>query len=132
MPLARSLAYTMNAFSHRPFWILLAATGCTPAIQSMSFLSPPPAPRPETQPVPFYSEIRPECPYEEIGTVSSRKRNSFVSMEKVAEGIRKGARKLGGDAVIGVNQRLDPIADANNSPIFTGTVIRFKNPDCTR
>jgi hypothetical protein len=120
--------------------LLLSLVACGPAIRSMTFLSPPPAPKPRTHPIAFYQEARPECPYEEVGTVSARKRSGLVSMEAVAEGLRQRAREIGGDAIIGVGERVETRGGsvvgrtvvANNDPVISGTVIRFRDPGCTR
>src|SRR5262245_11410698 len=80
----------------------LAVVGCAPAVSSAAFLSPAPEPRPADHPVRFYAEARPQCPYEEVGTISARKRAG--TMDDALDAIRTRVREMGGDAVIGVTQ----------------------------
>ena len=118
----------------------LSLGACGPAIRSMTFLSPPPAPKPPSHPITFFQEARPECPYEEVGTVSARKRSGLVSMDEVAEGLRHRAREMGGDAIIGLSERVETRGAsvvgrsvvANNDPVVSGTVVRFRDAACTR
>jgi hypothetical protein len=115
--------------------LLLSLAGCGPAVQSMLFVSPAPTPKPPGYPIRIYSETRPECPFEEIGRVSSRKRGTLVSMDKVTESLRERARKMGGDAIIGLGERpsiVESTVAADDVPVFSGTVVRFEDPNCTR
>ena len=120
--------------------LLLTSIGCGPAVQSVNFTSPPLPPRPSDYPIRFYGETRPECPYQEIGSVSSRKRSKLVSMEKVVEGLRERARKMGGDAIIGIGESTETrgativgsAVVANTDKVLSGTVIRFNSRSCTR
>ena len=86
----------------------------------------------------MYSIERPRCPFEEIGTVRSRKPAPWVSMEEVAESVRDVARELGGDAIIGVTNGTQlngatvggGTMSIDTDPVLSGTVIRFKGDDC--
>lgn len=118
--------------------LTLCTVGCGPAVTSAPFLSPPPDPKPTENPVHFYAESRPQCPYEEIGTVSARKRSG--SRDGVMAAIRKRVREMGGDAVIGVTQGQQlrggvvtgNIVSVGSRPTVAGTVIRFRDPACAR
>lgn len=120
--------------------LIVLTASCAPAVQSTSFLSPALPPQPADHPIRFYAETRPQCPYEEIGRVSSRKRSSLVSMDKVMESLRERARQMGGDAIIGIGEHTETRGAsivgsqvvANNDPVFAGTVIRFKDSTCTK
>jgi hypothetical protein len=122
------------------FLLFIALAACAPAVQSVMFVSPAPSPRAADHPIRFYGSTRPECPFEEVGTVRARKPNSFVSMEAVAESIRERARSMGGDAVIGVGEATETrgaslVGSAvvlNRDPVVSGTVIRFTNAACAR
>jgi hypothetical protein len=86
----------------------------------------------------MYSTERPRCPFEEIGTVRARKPNIFVSMEDVAESVRRVARELGGDAIIGLTNVsqisggtvIGSTVSVDSDPVISGTVVRFKDDDC--
>jgi hypothetical protein len=86
----------------------------------------------------MYSTERPRCPFEEIGTVRSRKPGFWVSMEDVAESVRDVARQLGGDAIIGVNNSsqinggtvIGGTVNVDTDLVLSGTVIRFKDDEC--
>jgi hypothetical protein len=122
------------------FAFTMALAGCGPAVDSMLFLSPAPGARPADHPIALYQEARPECPFLEIGTLSARKRGFWVSMEEVADGLRERARAMGGDAIIGVRMQTERVGDpddgtaviASHDRIVTGTVIRYRDPACTR
>jgi hypothetical protein len=125
----------------KPLSVLALAcfAACSPAVHSVLFVSPAPAPQPADHPIRFYQNTRPDCRFEELGSVTSRKRNSTISMQEVAESIRRRAREMGGDAVIGLTESIDTrgATVVNNSvivnrdPVVAGTVIRFTDPACT-
>lgn len=115
--------------------LLLSLVGCSPSVQSMLFVSPAPPPKPAGYPIRIYSETKPECPFEEIGRVTSRKPGTLVSMDKVTESLRERARKMGGDAIIGLGERpsvVESTVVSEDVPVFSGTVVRFKDPNCTK
>ena len=115
-----------------------AVTGCAPAVDTVRLNPVPYPPRPADFRIRLYSTERPRCPYEEIATVRARKPNGFVSMEDVAESVRRVAREMGGDAVIGVNSAsqisggtvIGSTVSVDTDPVLNGTVIRFRQDDC--
>ncbi len=88
-------------------------------------------PRPPEHEIIIYSVTLPEQPYEEIGIVSSRRTSDFTSMEAVLESLKKEAREMGGDAIIGLTESTEAReVDADTGridsvPVLSGTVIRF-------
>lgn len=120
-----------------PIVVLLAA--CSPAVR-VTRLSPEAyEPRPADHPIRLYQSGRPKCDYEEVGLIIARQRNVFTSMEEVAESMRKKARELGADAVVGLIETdqvqgasapLDNNVVIDRDPVLSGTAIRFKSPDC--
>lgn len=118
--------------------VLLGA--CAPVVRSMMFVAPAPPPRAKEHQIRFYRDDRPVCEFEEIGLVTSRKPSFLVSMQEVEESIRARARRMGGDAVIGVSERSEihgaGVSRAGvhleSDPVYSGTVVRFTDPDCTR
>jgi hypothetical protein len=113
-------------------------TSCAPSVDSARLSPVAYPPRPANFRIRMYSTERPRCPFEELATVRSRKPSIFVSMEDVAESIRRVAREVGGDAVIAVNTGgelrggtvIGPTVSMETDPILSGTVIRFKQDDC--
>lgn len=140
------------AQSRIPLWVLLFlslltllfVTGCSPRIERVQLLPMKLPPKPADYPIQLFSEKGPECPFEEIGLVTSRKRNVFVSMEDVTESLRAEARRMGGDAVIGVRLGSATVGhshesamgrndvDIDQQPLISGTVIRWKDPNCAK
>jgi hypothetical protein len=113
-------------------------TACAPRVDTVR-LSPVPYPaRPHDFRIRMYSTGRPRCPFEEVGTVRSKKPGFWVSMEDVAESVRQAARELGGDAIIGVTNAeqisggtvIGPTVTVDTEPVLSGTVIRFRDDDC--
>lgn len=115
---------------------MLAA--CVPSVDTVRLSPVRYPPRPDDFRIRMYSTQRPRCPFEEIGTVRSRKPGFWVSMEDVAESVRDVARELGGDAIIGVTNAtqlnggtvIGSTVSIDTDPVLSGTVIRFKEDDC--
>ena len=71
--------------------------------------------------------------------VSSRQRNKFISMDEVWQSVIERARKMGGDAVLGVGESEEFMATVQSGattvvdtdPVLSATVIRFTDPSCT-
>ena len=109
--------------------LLAAVCGCTAATRVTRFGTYPT--RPPAHQIRIYMTTLPDRPYEEIGIVSSRQRNKFISMEAVMESLKKEAREMGGDAIIGfteVNEAQGFVGDTgilDRDPVLSGTVIRF-------
>jgi len=118
--------------------------GCSPKVERVRLLPVQLPPKPVDFPIQLYSDKDPECPFEEIGLVVSRKRNAFVSMEEVTESLRAEARKMGGDAVIKV--KLGSVVtggsvgtygdfssvDVEQKSTISGTVIRWLEANCSK
>jgi hypothetical protein len=56
---------------------------CGPVVSSTAFLSPAPSPRSPAHPIRMYGDSKPSCPYDEVGTVTARKR-AFVSDDQLS------------------------------------------------
>jgi hypothetical protein len=133
----------MTTHMRRTVPCILAAllTGCGPAIDTVRLAPVPYPPRPHDFRIRMYSTERPRCPYEELATIRGRKRSAFVSMDDVTEAVRRVARELGGDAVIGVTGGTQlsgggtviggtGSVSVESEPYITGTIVRFKEDDC--
>lgn len=126
--------------------ISICAVACSPKIDRVYLLDKRLPPKPETAEIKLFTkEQPPTCQFEVIGIVTSLKQNTLVSMDKVAESLRKEARKMGGDAVIGVemglvetgsletNTKTGAVTSTTaNNPMLKGTVIRWLEADCIR
>jgi hypothetical protein len=112
--------------------------GCAPAVDTVRLTPVPYPPRPADFRIRMYSTERPRCPFEELGTVRSRKPSFLVSMDDVAESVRRVARELGGDAVIGLTNSsqisggtvIGGSVSVDSDPVISGTIIRFRADDC--
>jgi hypothetical protein len=112
--------------------------GCAPSVDTVRLSPVRYPPRPHDFRIRMYSTERPRCPFEEIGTVRSRKPGFWVSMEDVAESVRDVARELGGDAIIGLTNTtqlnggtvIGSTVSIDTDPVLNGTVIRFREDDC--
>jgi hypothetical protein len=121
-----------------PALVAAMLAGCVPAVDTVRLSPVPYPPRPHDFRIRMYSTERPRCPFEEIGTVRSRKPGFWVSMEDVAESVRQVARELGGDAVIGVTNAnqisggtvIGSTVSVDTDPVLSGTIIRFKEDSC--
>jgi uncharacterized protein YbjQ (UPF0145 family) len=59
-------------------------------------------------------------------------------MREVEESLRSRARRMGGDAIIGVSERTQLSgaslsrwgAHVDSDPVYSGTVVRFTEPGC--
>lgn len=119
--------------------ILFFSQGCglRPATRATVFQHHPP--KPDNYPIIIYRTKLPECPYDEIGIISSKRKTKLITMEQVIESIKQKARQMGGDAVIGLSEVNEVKgADVSNSGVvldrdlvLSGTVIKFKDPECT-
>lgn len=109
--------------------LLVAVWGCAPELRVTRFNTYPP--RPPGHEIKIYRTTLPDRPYEEIGLVRSRQRNKFISMEEVLESLKKAAREMGGDAIIGLAETNEAQGFVGNTgildrdPVLSGTVIRF-------
>lgn len=110
-------------------------TGCSAAVRSTSFQSY--APNPENHPIKAYRLKMPQCEFEEIGIVNSRQRNKLISMNEVMESLLSEARRMGGDAIVGLNES-NPIHNisaeygVDRDPVLSGTVIKFTDQSCKK
>ena len=122
--------------------LLLLLVGCGPSVQSAVYAPNAPGSRPDDAPVRIYQSTRPTCAFEEIGLVRVRPRNSTHSLEDLLTAMRKRARAMGGDAIIGLSATETPdgavlvpspsvsVASISSSPLYTGTVVHFTDPAC--
>ncbi len=115
--------------------VAILVSGCTAAVRSTSFHSY--SPKPVDHPIKVYRLKSPQCEFEEVGIVNSRQRNKLISMEEVMGSLLAEARRMGGDAVVGLNET-NPIHNVSaehgidRDPVLSGTVIRFTDSSCQK
>ena len=141
---------------HAPSLLALVCgllAGCGPTVQSMRFTPVREASRNAEHPIQIYRVGAPSCAFEELGLVTGQPSGLFRnSLDHVAEGMRKHARRMGGDAIVGLSRGQrdsggglwgislpDSLGglvigtlDGGSASEFIGSVIRFTDPDCTR
>jgi len=101
--------------------MLLLNLGCV--TMTVARLSPTRyEPRSSEHPIQLYSAQLPTCPFEEVAIVRARRETWVVSTGATVDALRKKARQMGGDALVGVGFGI-------NSDV-TATVIRFRRDDC--
>ena len=127
VPSVRNTIRPLSAF-------ILAICGCAPALRSTVFQSLPP--QPVDHPIAIFQTKLPDCPYDEVGIVSSRQRNKFISMASALAALKTRAREMGGDAILGLGERnevqgfVGSTGVMDRDPVLSGTVIRFRERDC--
>jgi hypothetical protein len=99
----------------------MIALGCAPAVQSAQPVSPSRSPK-SSKDIRLFSDRSPQCQYEMLGRVESR-RQGGMSIEATVNSFRRQARDRGGDAIIRVEWRED-----TRGPTVSGIVIRFLDP----
>ena len=113
-----------------PCILLLLAVACSPVVRSTSLGMTYP-PRPPDSEFLIFSVRTPECGFEEVGLITVEKENSlnFIAVDDPLAALQKRARRMGGDAVIGLTQ-LPPAEGFYGG--LRGTVIRFAQEGCRR
>lgn len=104
------------------------ALGCTPAIDITPLGGPYPE-RPPDAPILEYSTRLPECPYVEVALLAAFEAD-LGSLESTLRALEGRTRSLGGDAIVHL-ARVEQGGPARR-PGYTGTAIRFTEPDCRR
>jgi hypothetical protein len=111
------------------------AWGCAPSISATRFGDF--AARPADHEVRLYSTRLPACGYEEVGLISGKRRTPWTSGEEVLAAMRRRAREVGGDAIVGLGTVAHPGGVAPGESVssdatggLSGVVIRFTDPDC--
>lgn len=120
--------------------LVVGLIGCAPASQTTKFTSKYPS-RTTAENVRIYQTKTPTCEYEELGRVSARQRNKFISMDAVMQSLREQASSMGGDAIVAVSETSEEMGSykttststvVDNDPVLSGVVIRFENESCMK
>jgi hypothetical protein len=122
-------------------WLLVPAVvlplgACGPTIDAARFVHAEPAP--PGHEIRLYSTQAPACAYEELGLIVGKPRSGFTSLQRVLDGMQERARRMGGDAIIGVAPGQNVAASGvgetvsiSSQTALSGTVIRFRDRGCT-
>jgi hypothetical protein len=121
---------------------LLAVAACGPAVQSAVYTAPPPPHAPDHD-VRIYSATLPRCEFREIGRVSAQRSGPRQSDQRLIAAMRERARAMGGDAIVGLRETsagdgstlIVPVGNVaigsgGSTLRFSGTVVRFVDPEC--
>lgn len=87
----------------------------------------------------FHDLKRPECPFDEIGRITAQT-GPFVSWGRVVATAREKASQMGGDAIVRVSEStkvsgaviIEQTISATEHTTLSGTVVRFRDPACTK
>ena len=95
---------------------------CAPAV----LLREPLEPLSEDHEVSLFSEVMPRCDFQEVAVIRITTVGWPRSSTKdvYVQHLKKAARARGGDGVIGIRSGED------ESTALTGTIVRFRDPDC--
>ena len=115
--------------------LAFAVASCSPLVQYAEYADL--RPTPDRQDVQLFDSSWPQCGYDEIGTISVRKRLATVDADDVKTALQTQAREMGGDGVIALCN--DHVMHEQNGNRFTisdgkqevaGTVIKFHDKSC--
>jgi len=125
------------------FALLALVTACATlsgsSVRVTKLWPAPLAPRPAKYAIRIYHETQPRCAFDKIALLSTDQTVDIRTMDELEEVLRVSAREAGGDAVIdlasetrtsGGEQRSDGEVTLYKTQVWSGTVIRFKNPQC--
>lgn len=122
---------------------LTLVTACAgfsgPSVRVTKLWPEPLAPRPATYAIRIYRGSQPRCAFDKIAQLSMDQTADIRTMSELEEALRVSARETGGDAVIDLasetrtsngEQRSDGEVTLQKTQVWSGTVIRFKSPEC--
>jgi len=117
-----------------PFLALLI-TSCAARIHDVYLSDQTYPPHHQNYPIRIYRDTLPDEPFDEIAVLSFRLSNKLQSLDKALEAMKTKARELGGEAIINFGQRTEtgaivPVGGVlmiDSDPVYTGTVIRFRD-----
>ena len=115
--------------------LAFAVASCSPLVRSAQYADL--RPTPDRQDVQLFEASWPQCGYDEVGTISVRKRFAAVAASEVKMALQDQAREMGGDGVIALcndhetrNQNGDRLAINDQEQEVAGTVIKFHDRSC--
>ena len=135
-PLARVLQVLLHAVGCQDQEVEISLRACLAVVATVTLLgcglkirttplSGPYPPRPADAEVLVWSVAIPECPFEEVGLLTVREGYN-ASGPAVLVGMKQEARRMGGDALIGLRP-----APGGERGLYA-TVVRCSSPECRR
>ena len=131
--------YTMR---YAKFALLILVTACAalagPTVRVTKLRPEPLEPRPADYDIRIYHENQPRCAFDLIATLSTDQTADIHTGDALVEILRVKARELGGDAIINLSSEThtagmtgtDGRVTLEKTPVWSGTVIRFKSLQC--
>jgi hypothetical protein len=122
--------------------LLMLVTACAvlsgPTVRVTKLWPEPLEPRPAGYEIRIYQEKQPRCAFDEIARLSTDQTADIHTGDALAEILRVKARELGGDAIINLASETrtagatgtDGQVTLEKTPVWSGTVIRFKSLKC--
>jgi hypothetical protein len=119
--------------------LIALVAACGPQISSSVIVKA--SPQPTDHDIQVFLTRVPECPYQELGTVTASEGAFAGGVNTYLPAMKKRARELGGDALIGyktASTTAGYVAVAPNvtaaveGEIHSAVVVRFTNPDCMK
>ena len=109
--------------------VVAASAACAPSV-GVTPLGGTFEPRPDLAEVAVYTTQVPECPYREIAIVTAYKAElrPDKGLNDVLAALKKRARTLGGDALVGVH--LVHSGGESSRAGYSGTAVRFTEDTC--
>jgi hypothetical protein len=125
------------------FALLTLVTACAglsgPSVRVTKLWPEPLAPRPANYAIRVYHEQQPRCAFDKIALLSADQTVDIHTMDELEAVLRVSAREAGGDAIIDLTSETrtsggevssDGFVTTYKTVVWSGTVIRFKSPQC--
>jgi hypothetical protein len=122
---------------------IVAISACAPGIENVDRHSYAPQ-QYEDSILIFADNAIPNCDYEEIATIESRKPHRNGPKDKVNEDLRIKAREIGGDAIVNIGEEQRAVTSSYahegdsrwsvatwRETVVSGTVIRWSDESCS-
>src|ERR1035437_4380184 len=109
-----------------------------PPVRVTKLWPEPLEPRPADYEIRIYQEKQPRCAFDEIARLSTDQTADIHTGDALVEILRVKARELGGDAIINLSSEThtagmtgtDARVTLEKTPVWSGSVIRFKSLQC--
>jgi hypothetical protein len=127
---------------HPKFALLILVAACAglsgPTVRVTNLRPGPFEPRPAIYDIRIYRDSQPRCAFEEIAHLSTDQTVDIHTPDALLEILRVKAREIGGDAIINLDSEIHTAGMSGTNgqvtlektPVWSGTVIRFKSLKC--
>lgn len=126
----------MRAIAAALVTVIAVALGCAPKV-TLTPLGTAQAypPTPDSVAIPLYASTKPECPYDEIASITTEGRVYHSDEEEVLEALIARARAVGAHAIVGYTQgsrAASAGSETGDVHVRNGTAIRFRDSHCVK